>query len=259
MKRKERLLRRLDEIGLSLERTQGALLLLGLGSVGNELDRLDEFSDLDFFVIVKPGYKTRFIELLDWISASHPIDYAFKNSRDGYKILFSDGIYGEFAVFEEQELENISYSEGRIVWKKSSFDDSKIPSSQVQKRNVNEVSLDFSINEALTNLYVGLCRYARGEKLSALRFIEGHAINSILKVLYLLEKEVDYFPDAFANERRLENRFPRFAVKLEHMLQGYNRVPESANVILEYIESVHPINKQMCNEVRRLIKLCLHM
>ncbi|KPB04498.1 hypothetical protein [Bacillus sp. CHD6a] len=55
--RKERLLRRLDEIGLSLERTQGALLLLGLGSVGNELDRLDEFSDLDFFVIVKPGYK----------------------------------------------------------------------------------------------------------------------------------------------------------------------------------------------------------
>ena len=39
------LLKRLDEIGQSLERSGHALALLGLGSVGLELDRLDSYSD----------------------------------------------------------------------------------------------------------------------------------------------------------------------------------------------------------------------
>lgn len=57
MATKERLLRRLDAIGGSLERRGEALLLLGVGSVGVETERIDDYSDLDFFVIVKPGYK----------------------------------------------------------------------------------------------------------------------------------------------------------------------------------------------------------
>ena len=43
------LLKRLDDIGQSLERSGHALALIGLGSVGVELDRLDSYSDLDFF------------------------------------------------------------------------------------------------------------------------------------------------------------------------------------------------------------------
>jgi len=43
------LLTRLDDIGRSLDSTGRALALLGLGSVGLEADRLDQFSDLDFF------------------------------------------------------------------------------------------------------------------------------------------------------------------------------------------------------------------
>ena len=55
MKRTERLLQRLDEIGRSLERSGHALALIGLGSVGTELDRLDDYADLDFFAIVEDG------------------------------------------------------------------------------------------------------------------------------------------------------------------------------------------------------------
>ena len=57
MNKKELLLKRLDEIGRSLKKTGKALALLGLGSVGVELDRIDDYSDLDFFVIVKDGEK----------------------------------------------------------------------------------------------------------------------------------------------------------------------------------------------------------
>jgi lincosamide nucleotidyltransferase len=51
------LLKRLNEIGHSLEKSGHALALIGLGSVGLELDRLDSYSDLDFFVIVENGHK----------------------------------------------------------------------------------------------------------------------------------------------------------------------------------------------------------
>src|SRR5512137_1753520 len=100
MDKPQLLLSRLDAIGRSLERSGHALALLGLGSVGLETDRLDEFSDLDFFAIVEDGHKARYIEDLDWLSAACPIAYHFRNTVDGHKLLFSDGVFAEFAVFE---------------------------------------------------------------------------------------------------------------------------------------------------------------
>ena len=83
MDRKRRLLDRLDDIGGSLERSGHALALIGLGSVGLELDRVDEYSDLDFFVIVEPGHKGAYLENLDWLSAVCPIAYHFRNTPFG--------------------------------------------------------------------------------------------------------------------------------------------------------------------------------
>lgn len=255
MARKEMLLNRLDAIGKSLERKEGALLLLGVGSVGTELDRLDEFSDLDFFAIVETGSRERFLNSLDWLEDVHPLAYSFKNSDVGHKILFEDGIYGEYAIFEEHELKEVSYQGGRIVWKNPAAKALSIPETNlVHVPSIRKSELDFALNEALTNLYVGLSRYARGEKLSALRFVEGHAINSILSVLHLLERETDYFPDPFGNERRLEKRFPRFAGLLEGMMLGYSRVPESTLAILNYLEGVYPVNGRLAEEIRKMAK-----
>src|SRR5712691_9682812 len=111
------LLERLDAIGRSLEKSGHALALIGLGSVGLELDRLDAFSDLDFFAIVEDGHKARYIENLDWLSAVAPVAYHFRNTADGHKLLFQDGIFCEFAVFETDELKSIPFARGRMVWK----------------------------------------------------------------------------------------------------------------------------------------------
>ena len=73
------LLKRLDEIGRSLEQSSHALALIGLGSVGLELHRLDDYSDLDFFVIVEPGYKYSYINDLEWLSNLYPVAYCFLN------------------------------------------------------------------------------------------------------------------------------------------------------------------------------------
>lgn len=248
----ELLLKRLDEIGESLERKGGALMLLGVGSVGVETERLDEYSDLDFFVIVKPGEKNRYIDRLDWLADIHPLAYSFKNSDVGYKVLFEDGIFCEYAVFEEWELANASYTESRVIWKDPKYDNAGIAKLSNPIPSLKKDSLDFSLNEALTNLYVGLGRYARGERLSATRFVQGYAVDRILSVLQLLEQEVDYFPDPFGNERRVEKRYPRFAEIIGDMIQGYDRVPESALRILDFIEEVYPVNRRLSDEIRRL-------
>jgi hypothetical protein len=217
---------------------------------------LDEYSDLDFFVIVRSGFKQRFIDRLDWLEEVHPLAYRFRNTDVGYKILFEDAVYGEFAVFEEGELTNVSYSGGRIVWMNPSYSDREIASDAGQIHSLRKESLEHPLNEALTNLYVGLGRYLRGEKLSATRFIQGYAVDSILSVLHLLESEVSYFPDPFGNERRLEIRFPRFAKLVGGMVQGYDHVPESALRLLNYLEEVYPVNPRLSDEIRRLAASC---
>ncbi|WP_311198874.1 hypothetical protein [Paenibacillus hexagrammi] len=86
--------------------------------------------------------------------------------------------------------------------------------------------------------------------------MESYAVGSILKVLHLLEPEKAYFPDAFGLERRLEKRHPQFAQIIGEMMQGYDRVPESALRILQYIEKVYPVNQRLAEEIRRLAGSC---
>lgn len=254
--REQLLLNRLDDIGKNLAQTEGALLLLGLGSVGIERERLDAYSDLDFFVIVKSGFKPRFIDQLDWLASVHPLAYSFQNTKDGHKILFEDGIYGEFAIFEEQEMTKIAYSAGRIVWQNDLFVNLNLGTPRQKTDVARPETVDYALNEALTNLYVGLCRYARGEKLSSVKFVETSAVDNIISILHLVEQEVDYFPDVFGNERRVEKRFPEFAKRIGSMMQGYENVPASALEILAYIEKIYPVNQQMSNEIKRLSAIC---
>ncbi|OIN65914.1 hypothetical protein BLD48_13340 [Exiguobacterium sp. KRL4] len=256
MQRQHALLNRLDQIGRQLEHTQDAWLLLGLGSVGQELERLDAYSDLDFFVITKPGQKQRFLDRLDWLESVHPLSFIFQNTVDGFKLLFADGIYGECAIFELDEMPDIAFSPGRIVWQDPTFPGVDLMVSKQVPPSIRRDTLDFALNEALTNLYVGLCRYARGERLSGLQLVEQHAFSQLLSVLHLLEPEVVYYPDQYGNERRAEQRFPQAKERFADVLQGYDRVPQSALALLDWLEQLHPVNQAMAGEIRRLAAVC---
>ncbi|WP_034769900.1 hypothetical protein [Exiguobacterium artemiae] len=256
MARQHALLARLDQIGQRLEQTNDAWLLLGLGSVGQELERLDTYSDLDFFVITKSGQKQRFLDRLDWLESVHPLSFIFQNTVDGFKLLFADGIYGECAIFELDEMPDIAFSPGRIVWQDPTFPGVDLTISKQTPPPIRRDTLDFALNEALTNLYVGLCRYARGERLSGLQLVEQHAFSNLLSVLHLLESEVVYYPDRYGNERRAEQRFPEAEKRFADVLQGYARVPESALALLAWLEQIQPVNPAMAAEIRKLAVEC---
>lgn len=245
------LLKRLNEIGVSLSQSGHALALLGLGSVGEELDRLDEYSDLDFFVIVEPGYKQHYIENLDWLSCLAPIAYHFLNTSDGYKLLFADDIFCEFAVFEPQELEEIPFSPGRIIWKREDVSETLNRPAKEPVR-VERRDKEFLIGEAITNLYVGMGRDKRGEKLSAMRFIQGYAVDRLLELAEYIEPEQNGTRDIFANERRFEARQPELAVEIPFWTQGYERNRQSALAVLSFLERHFEINETMAKAIRRL-------
>jgi hypothetical protein len=251
MDKKESLLKRLDQIAQSLRDSRHGLALLGLGSVGTERERLDEYSDLDFFAIVEQGHKARYIEDLGWLNRIRPVVYAFANTADGYKLLFDDGIFAEFAVFEPQELANIAFAEGQIVWQAEGFDAKLL--SPPQHREAQGRDTDWLVGEALTNLYVGLCRYHRGEKLSAQRFIQHYAVDRIVELSSTLEEEQPGFRDLFSIERRFETRFPELSKHLPDFVQGYDRTPESARAILRFLDTHFAVNAAMKGEIERLL------
>ena len=251
MAKTNQLLQRLDEIGRSLAASGHALALIGLGSVGMELSRLDAYSDLDFFAIVEAGHKQSYIHDLGWLSAVHPIAYQFRNSDDGCKLLFEDGIFCEFAVFEPQELKSIPFAPGRVVWKQPFVDDT-IAEPAVKSQPASAHPAGWLVGEALTNLYVGLGRLRRGEKLSAARFIQGYAVDRLLDLAAFIEPEGPALRDPFTPERRFEQRFPLLAGRLEQFMQGYNRSAESAMAILAVLEQHFEVNPAMAAAIREL-------
>jgi hypothetical protein len=249
---KEQLLQRLDAIGRSLQDTGNALALLALGSVGVELERIDAYSDLDFFAVVRDGCAQAYIDDLGWLSAVCPIAYCFRNTEHGYKLLFADGIYAEFAVFTMAQLAQMEFPPGRIVWKAAEVDEATLQPRRTPSAGTGR-PVEELLGEALTNLSVGLGRYHRGECLSAMRFIQGYAVDRILDLAPHLEAEQPAYRDPFGAERRFEQRFPAVARELPHFLLGYDRTPESAAAILAFLERHWPVDLALKQAIIELL------
>jgi len=164
--------------------------------------------------------------------------------------LFDDDLYAEFAVFELRELETVTYTVGRIVWKDNAFDEQwRIPKKQPVPWRAE--SKEWLIGEIVTCLYVGLCRYRRGEQLSAWRFVQGHAFTLLLELTEF--ERSDPTLDVFSQERRFERRHPDWPAHLGRFLQGYDRVAEAAQEMLAYLDeyyAVHPeIKRVILNQI----------
>lgn len=232
----EILLGRLREIGEEVRKKEGGLALLALGSAGMDTDRLDCYSDLDFFVLTEKQNKNDFLLNLDWLSTRSPLLYEFRNSDDGYKILYEDGVFCEFAVFDIDELQNVDFSEGRIIWKSNSIDDALLKPSAKKKHAIQTPSTVHLINEALTNVYVGLGRYYRGEIQSAFEFIQHFAW---ARVIELIEFHLDANRpdgDSFNHARRFEKRHPAYQSSIVKIAVGATNALESAQAVLDFIE-----------------------
>lgn len=235
-------------LGESLKTDPNVCCLLGLGSM-SETDRMDEYSDVDFFLIVEKGYKQAYINQLFWIPVK--IEFAFKNTKDGYKLLLSDDVFAEFAVFEADELESIAFTEGRVIYQKIGFDLHYIKPKRVPKPSQSTV--EYRVNEALTNLYIGLKRDHRGEKSSAFTFIQVYAVGLIATLLPEVFAVQDTAIDPFVFERRIEFRVPQCETILASMKQGYEANKASAKAALDFLKRYFEVNESMSKAIESLL------
>lgn len=248
----EALLKRLDEIGAAVAATGKGIAVIGLGSVGIETDRIDKYSDLDFFVIVQDGQRDAFLNDMSWMESSCSLAWYFMNTVDGYKALYKDGIFCEMAVFDESKLQHIPFSPGRIIWKAEGISEN-IAIPDVDKSGNPPATNEWILGEALTNLYVGLCRYHRGEKVSALRFIQSYAFDRLLDLAERTFPNNQGFPDTFDSNRRFEQRFPQLADQLPLYLAGYEDIQTSARAILNFLITHFDVNASIRTEIEKLL------
>ncbi|MFT4143619.1 MAG: hypothetical protein QM644_04110 [Mobilitalea sp.] len=243
---------RLMEIASSIQKSGHAQALLALGSCGGDQEKMDDQSDLDFFVIAEPGYKMRYIDNLDWLNAISPAGFYFRNTVDGYKYFYKDGVYCEFAVFEESELKNMDLSNGSIVWKDDCFDESQVHfNCSIQP--VKGAEQDWMLGELLTNLYVGLCRFRRGEKLSAYKFVQNYAVDQLLQILRTQNPQSYNQADRFDPARRIEATNIIDEDQLAAFIQGYDRTPQSALEILRFVEAKYDVNEFIKLKIEELV------
>lgn len=247
---RERLLTRLDEIARVLAARGDAIALVGVGSVGRDLDRIDEHSDIDFFAVVEDDAKQRYLDAIDWLEQAAPVVFDFENTVDGRKVLFADDVFAEYAVFTLAELRTAAFTGARVVWQRPDAPAGLADLGRVPGPSPHDTP-DYQVNEALTNLYVGLHRDARGERLSAMRLIQVNAVDRLLTYLDLVG---DGAPrqDAFAVERGAESRFAAAQLPLRDLAQGYERNRESALAILGWLETRADVSPPLAERIRRL-------
>lgn len=198
----------LDEIADRLAGDPLALGLIGVGSTGRHRHRRDEHSDLDFFVIAEE--KEHFLSDLSWLG---PVLWSHRDTRDGAKALVGD-TFCEFAVFLPEEMTDVKVEGAQVLWARA---------DPPEARDNTPATPDESwlVNEILSNLYVGLHRWLRGERLSAMRFVQGQALDNLLILMGA--------DDPFAPSRRAERLPLRFA----EFAPGYDHTPTAARAILD--------------------------
>lgn len=247
----ERLLAFLDRLGAEFDRRGDAVALLGLGSVGRDLHRLDEHSDADFFVVVDDAAaRDRYLADIDWLEAAQPVVWSFENSPAGRKALLADGLFAEYAVFSLADLATAGYPPGRVHWSRvdapEGLEIPKVPVPRAQP-------LEHEVGEAITNLYVGLHRDLRGERLTATRFIQGYAVDRWVTVLGHLGLGDGEAQDVFVVDRGVERRFGADVLPLEHLVPGYEGNALAAQTLLDLLEAHVELDASIVAAVRDLI------
>jgi len=249
------LVKRLSRIASALADTGSARALLAFGSAGYDLSRLDDYSDLDFLVIAKDGEKQTLLEDLSWLERSSPLSFTYRHTPDGIKALSEDGILYDLGILETGELNSFPHEKGRIIWREDSFDPSLAGETLSRfPETASDRSFEWLLGEIITALYTGLCRYGRGEKMSAFKLIQVTALERYLELISRLESGGSvYSADPFDSARRVEFRNPGIGRELEKLAQGYGGTIASAEALIHALSARVPLSPAVLSRLTSLL------
>lgn len=245
-------LSRLEALAAHLADDPHVQAVLGLGSAGAETHRFDDHSDIDFFIVTDTTEtKHRYLQDTGWLQGfGGHVAYSFVNDPNGRKALLSDGLFLEYAIFTPDQLATLPFTGARVVWSRGGYDP-LAPGAAVPAATAID-TVDFHLNEALTNLYVGLHREARGEHLTATRFIQVYAVDRVLALVRLDPTTALDHPDHFEATRRIEQAHLPERLPLERMVPGYARNVDAARAVLAWLTAHHQTERVIVAAIREL-------
>jgi hypothetical protein len=213
--------------------------VIGLIFVGSaaETDRVDEWSDHDFFVITKAGCAEALRNDLSWLPDSADIAIAPRETEHGLKVVYQDGHVLEFAVFNDQELELATVNSFAVAFDKT---DITVRVEAIAERSVPkpfDAKTEFEL--FLATMLIGVGRARRGETLIAGQQIRSYCMRHALGLIRQwvpVAAGTENSGDSLDRFRRFEIQYPEIATQLETLQQ--TDVEASAKGLLHLILSL---------------------
>jgi hypothetical protein len=189
--------------------------LVMLGSAGN-LERRDEWSDHDFFLITRPGEQETFRSYLWWLADEDEVAGAIRETAHGVQVILNEGHLLEFAVFDPDEIALARINDRYVVLDKADIT-SRIESlaaftdSVVHFRPVGESAFLLA-----SHVLIGVARFRRGEVTAARKRLTAIAVPELTSALLQHHKSLP--PDPLDLSRRIEKVLPDEAAAIESAL-----------------------------------------
>lgn len=213
--------------------------VIGLVLVGSTADfsRADEWSDHDFFLVVKTGFGEKYRNNLSWLPNAEDIILSPRETAHGLKVVYRNGHVLEFAVFENEELELAAVNYWAVPVDKANITERVSKIENKTKGTSFDEEKEWGLFLAFILIAVGRAR--RGEILTAGQAIRSFCLNHLLgfvrnRIIPVVGTE--NLTDNLDRYRRFEKQFPNQAAQLDKILQL--PVEESAMAQLEFLEKL---------------------
>jgi len=211
----------LERLIVSLGADERVVGVVGLGSTAATVREPDEWSDHDLWVVVEAGCEEEYRSDPAWLPDHGRLILWMRETPHGMKAVYDDGHMVEVAVFRLDELAVTAANAYRVLLDRggvaAALDDVRAKTAdRVTETRRTEAYL---AGQFVTQLLVGLNRYARGEILSGHEFIKTHAVGNLLALLPMVLEPAD--PSALDDldpMRRIEQAFPVPAARISEAL-----------------------------------------
>ena len=209
--------------------------VVGLVLVGSAADtaRADEWSDHDFFLIVKDGMAEGFRQDLSWLPDASDVVIRPRETAHGLKVVYRDGHVLEFAVFDDHELELASVNYWAVPVDKTNIT-SRV--AALEKKTVGPAFEEQKEWELLlAHILIGVGRARRGEVLIAGQQIRSYMLRHV--VGFVRDRLVpatgaEKIEDNLDRYRRFEQQYPAEGARLDMILQL--PVEDAAMALLDF-------------------------
>ncbi|UAA39754.1 hypothetical protein KIH87_05185 [Paraneptunicella aestuarii] len=208
--------------------------------------------------IVAADKKYSLLDNLSWLSEVQHIAYSYRRNQNGHRLLFSDGIFCELYLHGDEQLQpGPAPNHFPVVWQNEEYSSTNMPFFDQNCETSAPAPL---VGELLTNIIIGLRRFARGEKYLAFTNIQQNALQHLLSLIQLWQQEKASSEELRQQKlslKNIESRYPDLATQLPTFCAGYENSPDSAIAMLTYLEGYLPINHFVKDQILNLANGCI--